>query len=397
MKRLVSLALGAALLLVVGAPPVQAETLHVYSSLPLHGAPGAAARGAERGMRAALREAGGRAGVYDIRYRSLDDWSRWAGNWDPGEVARNARRAWNDDRTILFLGNFNSGASAISIPILNQANIPQISPSNTYNGLTTSEAGSERGEPRKYYPTGRRTYFRMTPRDTVQSAALLTEMAADDCDRVLLADDGDTYGHGVTTSMVRQSSRVGVRVVARVGNADRKRPARLRKIAARSRADCFLFGGVTANRAPRIYKAVAGRLPDARLYGSDGVCESGFTRRVSFSGRFECTIATMPVSAFPGGAAFMASYRLAFASAKITGYEIFGYEAMKLGLDTIAALRDRGNRREAVRRTLLQTSDRASVLGTYSIDKRGDNTLRRYGIYRVSGHRIQFDHAVDAR
>ena len=43
-----------------------------------------------------------------------------------------------------YIGEFNSGASKISIPILNRAGIPQISPANTYNGLTTPV---ERGEP----------------------------------------------------------------------------------------------------------------------------------------------------------------------------------------------------------------------------------------------------------
>ena len=98
---------------------------------------------------------------------------------------------------MFYIGEFNSGASAISIPILNQGGVPQVSPANTYVGLTTNEPGSEKGEPDKYYPTGKRTYLRIVPRDTIQAAALLTLMKQDGCTKVALANDKDTYGQGL--------------------------------------------------------------------------------------------------------------------------------------------------------------------------------------------------------
>jgi len=65
---------------------------------------------------------------------------------------RNARRAAADSSAIGYIGEFNSGASAISMPILSEAGIPQISPSNTYVGLTRSGSGAAPGEPDKYDP-----------------------------------------------------------------------------------------------------------------------------------------------------------------------------------------------------------------------------------------------------
>ena len=38
-----------------------------------------------------------------------------------------------------------------------------ISPSNTYDGLTTGSPETQPGEPAKYYPTDQPTYFRLTP------------------------------------------------------------------------------------------------------------------------------------------------------------------------------------------------------------------------------------------
>src|SRR3954454_24168652 len=117
-------ALGAALVCCIGAGPAAAKTLHIYSSLPLQGVSRAQARDIVRAIRVALNEAGGRAGTFDIRYTSLDDSTAVAGNWDPGQCAQNARGAPRDPATILYIGEFNSGCSAITIPILNAKNIP---------------------------------------------------------------------------------------------------------------------------------------------------------------------------------------------------------------------------------------------------------------------------------
>ncbi len=84
----------------------------------------------------------------------------------------------------------------VSIPILNEATWPQISPSNTGLGLTT-QARPSAGEPDKYYPTGERTYARIVPKDTIQGAALATLMKEDGCTKVHILNDKEVYGTGL--------------------------------------------------------------------------------------------------------------------------------------------------------------------------------------------------------
>ena len=148
------------------------KSLTVYSSLPLQGASRPQSENVVKGEKLALEQAGGKVGDYTIKYTSLDDSTAPAGKWDPGATAANARKAAQDKSTIAYLGEFNSGASAISIPILNEAGIQQISPSNTAVGLTKSGPGADKGEPDKYYPTGKRTYARIVPIDNIQGTAL---------------------------------------------------------------------------------------------------------------------------------------------------------------------------------------------------------------------------------
>jgi ABC-type branched-subunit amino acid transport system substrate-binding protein len=91
----------------------------------------------------------------------------------------------------------------------------------------------------------------------------------------------------------------------------------------------------------------------------------------------------MPVSAYPGGKTFLAGYEARYAGSSPSPYAILGYEAMSLGLSTIANLGSNGDSKSAVRRALFATSDRSSVLGIYGFDRDGDTTLRTYGLYKV--------------
>ncbi|MEA2151745.1 MAG: branched-chain amino acid transport system substrate-binding protein, partial [Solirubrobacteraceae bacterium] len=152
-----------------GGGKAAGSTLTIYSSLPLQGTSRGQSTAVINGEKLALDEVNNKVGNFTLKYVSLDDsTAQNPGTADEGQTAQNARQAVRDKSTIFYLGEFNSGGTKVSLPILNKANIPQISPSNTYIGLTTNEPGSEPGEPQKYYPTGNRTYARVVPRDKVQ-------------------------------------------------------------------------------------------------------------------------------------------------------------------------------------------------------------------------------------
>jgi branched-chain amino acid transport system substrate-binding protein len=179
-----------------GAGGGSAAKVTVYSSLPLQGAQRPQTTDMVKGIELALEQVGGKAGDIAVEYRSLDDSTAQAGSWTPEAVSANARKAAQDDATAVYIGEFNSGGSAVSIPILNEAGVPQISPANTAVGLTTDEPGAEPGEPDKYYPTGERTYARIVPKDTIQGAALATLMKEEGCAKVQLLNDKEVYGAG---------------------------------------------------------------------------------------------------------------------------------------------------------------------------------------------------------
>ncbi len=66
---------------------------------------------------------------------------------------------------------------------------------------------------------------------------------------------------------------------------------------------------------------------------------------------------------------------------------------MSLLLSAIDKATDHGHKtavRSKVIKAIFDTRRRRSVLGTYSLDRQGDTTLRRYAIYRLSAGRMSF-------
>ena len=253
------------------------KSVTIYSSYPLQGAGRAQSEAAVNGAKLALEQAGGKAGDIAVKYEPLDDATAQAANWTPEQTSANARKAAQDKSTAVYLGEFNSGASAVSIPILNEAGIAQISPSNTAVGLTTNEPGATPGEPDKYYPTGKRTYARIVPKDTIQGAALATLMKEDGCTKVQLLNDKEVYGAGLANNIEASAKAQGLTITS--NEAIDKNAANYRSLAQKAKAagdDCMVFAGITANNAAQIFKDFAAALPDAKLYGPDGVADTTF-------------------------------------------------------------------------------------------------------------------------
>lgn len=379
-------------------------TVDIYSSLVLQGPTKSQTGPMVNGIKLALAQANNKAGQFTVKYTSLDDSTPQKANWDAAQTAQQARTAVQDPKAVYYIGEFNSGASAISIPILNVGGLAQVSPGNTNPGLTVKRPGTEAGAPEKYYPTGKRTYLRIVPRDDIQAADDLTVMKEDGCKKVAVANDKEVYGAGLAGLIVYEAPKVGVNLIDNSGID--KTNANFRSYAASIKAkgaDCFMFAGTTPNGSVQISKDVAAAIPGIKIYGGDGICSSGFTSAkeggipASLAKQFKCTVATQDLKAYPGGRQFLADYKAKYGDSSPDPYAIYGYEAMKLGLDTIAGLGAKGNDRAAVVAALFATKNRKSVLGTYSFDKNGDTTQTAYALYKVgSDGNPQFVKAVEA-
>jgi branched-chain amino acid transport system substrate-binding protein len=377
-----------------GGSKISGSTLTIYSSLPFQGTSKGQSTAVLNGEKLALKQVGNKVGKYKIKFVSLDDsTAQNPGTADEGQTAQNARKAVQNKSTIYYLGEFNSGGTKVSLPILNKAGIPQISPSNTAVGLTSDAPGHDPGEPQKYYPTGKRTYARVVPKDTIQGAALATTMKEDGCKSVHIFNDKTTYGAGLARNVSIAAKAQGITVEGNDGT-DKNAP-NYRSLAQKIKADCFVGSGVTGENYIQVFKDVAAANPKIKLYGPDGVAEEAFTNPkkggipASVGKRTKVTVATLGLSEFKKrknavAEKFFADYKKTYGTNNPDPYAIYGYETMKLALDTLKAVGSKANDRAAVVDQMInKTKGRNSVLGTYDIDKNGDTTLTDYGLYTI--------------
>jgi branched-chain amino acid transport system substrate-binding protein len=375
----------------------------IYSSFPLQGTSRPQSEAIINGIELAFKEAGNEAAGVTIDYQSLDDATAQAGAWTPELESANAKRAAQDDSAVLYLGPFNSGAAAISIPITNEAGLAHISPTNTAVGLTSDDPGADEGEPEIYYPTGERNYARIVPKDTVQGAALATVMDEDGCTTVAVLHDQEVYGAGLAENIELASEGLGYEIVSNEG-IDPKAP-NYRSVAeglAGQSVDCFAFSGITANGAVQLFKDVHAAIPDVQMYGPDGIAESPFFDPAEggvpteVGAQTKISIATLdPGSYGPEGEKFFETYSQEYNDETPETYAIYGYELGLLALDVLERAEDPTDR-ASVLEALFSTENRESLLGTYSLDENGDTTLTDYGIYAIEGGALVFDQKVEA-
>ena len=374
--------------------------LTVYSSLPLQGASRPQSEDVINGIKLALKQKGGKCGDFTIDYKSLDDATAAAGQWEAGATSDNARKAAQDDSAIAYIGEFNSGASAISIPITNDGNLLQVSPSNTAYGLTKSGTGAEPGEPDKYYPAGTRTYGRVVPIDNIQGAALATYMQEEGVTNVYILDDAEVYGKGVAKNTQTAAEGLGIKIAGTDswdGGAANYR-ALADKIKA-SGADAVFTGGIIDNNGPQLYKDLHASMPDAKLFGPDGMATVDFTKEIPEDVQAQ-TYLTAPTLAPdelpPAGQQFYKDYEAEYGEPQdeIDPYAVYGYEAMSVVCDSIAT---GGDDRQAVIDAFFATKGRESPLGTYDIDPDGDTTLSDYGGYTAEGGKLVFNKVIKAQ
>lgn len=383
---------------------LRGAVLTIYSSVPEHGASRLNAQSVLDGERLALAQAGNHVGRYRIVLRALDDSTVQRGTWDPGKTTENARLAIRDPSTVAYIGEFNSGASAVSIPLLNRVGIPQISPTGTAVGLTSDGAGAAPGEPQKYYPTGVRTYVRVVPSDLVQARVQVTLQREAGCRRPYVLDDGEVDGEDLADSYQLVARSAGLHVLGVQAFQPRATDyTALARSIAQTGADCVLISALTESGAPLVARQIAAAMPAAQIFGSDGVAENTFTDPTAggipfaLDSRVTLTTAAIgPEAASRAARAFYAAYERRYGMPQPNA--IYGYEAMSLALSAIARASDGGRepvRRNKVLRAIFATRNRQSVLGAYSITRSGDTTIRRYGVYRVVDGRLDYWKSVD--
>lgn len=372
------------------------DQLTVYSSLPLQGPLAGTSEQIVDGEKLALADADHRAGAFKIDYVSLDDSSPTSGQWNPGVTATNAKTAAQDTSTIAYLGDFDSGATAVSLPFMNEAGIVQVSPASPYVGLTSSfEAGQD--EPERFYPSGKRTFVRLAPGDIQQAEAQIELMKSLGVHRLYVLDDQDPFEMPLADIVADYAERAGITVVTHdsISTAPEAVFTGAVEKIVESHAQAVFLAGSEGPGTVALWRDLYRAEPNLLLLGSSSMDSESFTSQIgAAAANTYLTTPVLPVRLYPPAAqGVLRHYRSVF-GAEGGPYALYGYEAMTLVLDAVRSAGARGNDRQTVIDRVFATRNRNSVIGRYSVQSNGETTLSQYGVDRVSGGRPVFLRAL---
>lgn len=411
------------------------RSVWIYSSLPYRGPGRAEATQIRAGIRLALGRLPKHYQGFQIHYRALNDSfirlvSHHGGaaspsigdkshrstvvtrngntnGWNPSATVRNAEWAARNRKTIAYIGELDSAATELSLPILNQAGIVQITPGSGYPGLTDSYSSTKGaitapGEPGKYYPQSQpsqRNLLRMIPSDVVQASAALAALHKGGCQAVAawqFAGTTETAAEtqGLFNAVVRTAPLYGMKYVtvpklppntkAYFTYAQALKPLNIR---------CAVFVGGVTPAAEMLTLELREQLGSSvPIVGTSGFCNVNWARgipkryaTVVVPGLY-CMTPALPVNEkeYPKSSGFVTKFRSAYHRAP-TAYGYYGYEAAEL---VLKALNDAAGADDDIRRQVLRGLVQEFVpeeLGpSFTFSSNGSVESTRYGVDRFT-------------
>ena len=261
------------------------------------------------------------------------------------------------------------------MPVTNDAGLLQVSPFDSLTSLTRAPPGrAGRGAPERYYPTGRRTFLRLTPNDLREVELLTGRLGTLGARRVALVAGEGVYAEELVSQLAERLRRAGHTLLP-IDNltddpaAPRARVAQI----VEERPDAIVYAGLGDRPAERLLAALATALPShagargERACSTVRRCASARLRRGwRPTARWRRQRA---MAAGPG--ALLEAVRRRSGAAAARPEALYGYEAARLVLDAVRQGREPA---AAVVRAALRPRARRSPLGRYEINRSGDVT-----------------------
>ncbi len=350
---------------------VTGRTLDVYASQPA-GPPSAAVTDTLDAERLALSQAGGKAGAFNVRLISLHG----------RELSDNARKAVEDTSTIAYIGELVPGTSQVSVEILNQQGILEVSPADTAAYLTQAVPPVSNSTTHFYpgHSTFKATFARVVGSSGVEAKALVGAMQAEHATSVYVASDKTLYGRTLALEVSGAAKAAGL---TSAGSA--------------AQAQAYFYGADTSSPseragAIRAFDQAAASAPSARLFAPSGLYDPSFVTALSPAAQARLLVSSpgfLPHDLPAAGKTFVADFT------RLHGHPpapqaIFGYEAMASVLDDLTQAKATANQRATVVADFRSLKRTNSVIGSYSISG-GDPSVAPFIVARVrSGQLVPF-------
>ena len=292
-----------------------------------------------------------------------------------------------DPQVIGVIGTSCSGAAVAASPVLSEAGLVMISPSNTSPRLTSDLAGNPGPD---YHPG----YYRVDDNDLYQGQAVADFAYRElELKRMATVDDGDPYTSALVSAFGDAFLSLGgeVTAVTQIQKGDTDMTEVLTAIAA-TNPDGIFFPLFEVEGSPFTEQARGfDGLEDATLITGSALLISGFLGQPHSEGVYGAgPVADLGanVNAFTSKSAgeVLAAYEATYGESPASGYWAHAYDATTLlfsAIESVAVVED-GKLfvdRAALREKLSATAGFQGLLGTLACDGFGDCGTGRVNIY----------------
>lgn len=349
------------------------DPIVIAYALVVAGPDAALGEDSKRGVEIAIDDKGGTLLGHPIQLIGEDTGCTAEG----GQAA--ATKLVSNQQIVAIVGTSCSSEARVAAPIVSQAGMAMISPSNTAPDLT---------DPAKHQPG----YLRTAHNDKVQGR-VAAEFAFNELGlkKAATIHDGSPYAEGLAQVFAASFTELGGEVVAQeaVGPDDTDMRPVLTRIASQGPEIIYypIFtkaGGFVTRQA----KEISG-LENTRLMGADGIFSADFLAAAGSAAQ-GMYLSSPDFSAFGSGyQAFLQKHEQKYGGAPLSAFHAHAYDATNMifaAIEKVAVQGEDGTiwiGRQALRDALFATENFTGLTGTLTCDENGDCADPKIAVYEV--------------
>ena len=346
---------------------------------PLSGDLTATGNGIKNSVDLAIRQANEKNKVpgWRIELAAEDDAAK------PDVGAQAAAKLASDSAVVGVVGTYNSSVALQVAPVLDRANIVQISPANTNDTLTRGQNPASPVRPYK-------NYFRTATLDSLQGGFAADYASTDlKARNVAIIHDKKAYGQGLADSFRTRFEKNGGKVVATetINPGDKDFSAVLSKIKPLN-PDLIFYGGEYPEGSLISNQAKGPQAMRVPVMGGDGIVDPtyGKTAGAAANGDYGTSVGAPPES-LDSAKQFIADYQAAGFRDTYTAYGALAYDATNAIINSLpTALGSATSVDDNVRRKVIEAVakvDFGGASGKVAFDTFGDNVTKTLTMNRV--------------
>ena len=357
------------------------KTLTIGVVAPLSGDLSAVGNGIKNGVDLAIKQANEKKTVkgYTLTMDAQDDTAKA----DVGATV--AAKLVAESGVVGVVGPLNSSVAKSVAPVMAQANLVVISPSNSNVDLTGRGALLTGGTQVRPY----KSYFRVVASDDIQGPfaaqfAVKTVMAK----TIAIVHDKKAYGQGLAEAFAKEAKKDGATVLKTetINPGDKDFSATITKLKA-EKPDFLFYGGEypEASLLTKQLKSAGLKIP---LMGGDGVQADEYIKIAGAAAEGDyATALGAPTDSLASAKQFVTDYAAAKYADPIGPYGAYAYDAANVIIAALAKSTASGSKSgQALREDVtkgVQDANYDGITGKITFDQFGDTTVKVLTVYQV--------------